>query len=253
MESKKVCVVTGGSKGLGYEICREMVEKGFRVINVDKELPDNTETTLPKILNFQADISSEESINEFKERLGDFGVDRIDILINNASKNDVCWFEELTLERFMSVIDVNIKGYFLVTHTLLPLIKKGEGQGTIVNVASHSAWKPMTAETAYNMSKSAQLMMSKQLAREFSKLGYKTTVFCVSPNKLAGTPMSDKMDWEASVVRGWDYHQNRKIQVEKLLAKEETDPKRLAEYMAFLLEKKERHKYLTGCNMEYGD
>lgn len=254
---KKVCLVTGGSNGLGLELCKGMLMRGFRVINIDIEDP---EEKMGEFLSegddyhyFEADTTCEEELKEAKEEIESLVAQKIDVLVNNASANDVCWFEDLSTEDFMRIIDVNIKGYFLVTKTFLPMVKRGEGEGAIVNIASHSAWKPMTAETAYNMSKAAQLMMAKQLAREFSKLDYGTTVFALSPNKMEGTPMSEKLDRKAAHVRGWSFKENRKKQVDKLLAKEETDPKVVADVLCYILENKKRHKYLTGCNLEFGE
>ena len=94
-------------------------------------------------------------------------------------------------------------------------------------------------------------IMTKQMARELTRR-HGITVFSISPNKLKGTEMSNAIDAEVVRTRGWSMEEAQKYQLAGLLSGEETDPKQVAEFVAYLLQDKDHHKYLTGCDIQYG-
>lgn len=171
----------------------------------------------------------------------------VDILINCAGVNRLDWIPNLQEEDWDQVMDTNAKGIFLCTQALLPKLRGG----TILNIISNAARVPMTASLAYNASKAAAEMMTKQMARELFKT-HQITVFGISPNKLKGTPMSIEVDRRVGEVRGWPPEYVREYQLASIPIGEETDPATLAEFIAFLLSTKERHRYLHGCIIPYG-
>jgi NAD(P)-dependent dehydrogenase (short-subunit alcohol dehydrogenase family) len=124
-------------------------------------------------------------------------------------------------------------------------------KGTILNIVSNASHMPMTTSLAYNASKGAAHIMTLQMARELSK-AHGITVFGISPNKLRGTEMSKDIEDQVVALRGWTPEYAKQYQLASLLAGEETDPDALAEFVAFLLSSKQRHKYLTGCILPYG-
>jgi len=107
----------------------------------------------------------------------------------------------------------------------------------------------MRCSAAYNASKGAALILTKQLARELSP---DITVFSISPNKLAGTGMSDSIDKQVCETRGWTLEEAQKYQLQGLLTGEETPVANLVNFISFLLATKGNHKYLTGCDIPYG-
>jgi NAD(P)-dependent dehydrogenase (short-subunit alcohol dehydrogenase family) len=126
-----------------------------------------------------------------------------------------------------------------------------KNEGTIVNIVSNAAHMPMTCSLAYNASKAAAHIMTLQLARELTKK-HNITVFGIAPNKLSGTGMSDAIDEQVVATRGWSKEYAQEYQLNGLLTGEETPPTQLAEFMAYLLQSKQHHKYLTGCILPYG-
>ncbi|MCI0552902.1 MAG: SDR family NAD(P)-dependent oxidoreductase, partial [Anaerolineae bacterium] len=146
-----------------------------------------------------------------------------------------------------AVLDTNARSIFLVTKHLHHYMRGG----TILNIISNASHMPMTGSLAYNASKGAAAIMTKQLARELKKT-HDITVFGISPNKLAGTDMSEYIDERVLKMRGWTEEQAKKYQLDALPAGEETDPLVLADFVAFLLSQKDRHKYLAGCIIPYG-
>jgi NAD(P)-dependent dehydrogenase (short-subunit alcohol dehydrogenase family) len=171
-------------------------------------------------------------------------------LINCAGINGNFWFEDCAVSDWDRIMNVNVRAPFLMAQLLLSKISRANG--TILNIVSNAARVPMRCSTAYNASKSAALMMTMQLARELTRK-FNITVFSVSPNKLSGTEMTKYVDKNIPNLRGWSDEQALKYQLDALTTGKETDPNTLAEFIAFLLSKKERHFYLSGCDLHYGN
>ena len=93
--------------------------------------------------------------------------------------------------------------------------------------------------------------MTLQLARELTKK-HGITVFGIAPNKLRDTGMSRSIDEQVVATRGWTAEYAHQYQINGLLSGEETDPEQLADFVAYLLQSKNHHKYLTGCILPYG-
>jgi len=152
---------------------------------------------------------------------------------------------------FLSVAQVAIsvyaKGIFKMSQWALSSL--GKTKGTIVNIVSNASHMPMRCSAAYNASKGAAHILTLQLARELSP---DVTVFGISPNKLAGTGMSRDIERQVCEQRGWTPEQAAKYQLAALLPGVETPPERVAEFIAFLLSDRERHRYLAGCVIPYG-
>ena len=218
-------LVTGSSNGLGKAIVDALRANGHTVIeyDIDRGLD---------VLDPHLD-----------------GIESIDVLINNAGVNGIDMLENLQEELWDKVVNTNAKGIFKMSQACLRMLIKSKG--TIVNIVSNAAHMPMTSSLAYNASKGAALIMTKQMARELTRR-FGITVFSVSPNKLKGTNMSNAIDAEVVRTRGWTMEEAQKYQLQGLLAGEETDPVVLADFIAYLLQNKRNHKYLTGCDLQYG-
>lgn len=221
-------LVTGSGAGLGKAIAAALKRDGHDVFEFDRKKgndvckPNNTYGQCPE---------------------------RLDILINCAGINKTAWLEDLPDEQWDEVMGVNAKGIFKMTQWALPELVKT--RGTVLNIVSNASHMPMTTSLAYNASKGAAHIMTLQLARELSKK-HGITVFGISPNKLRGTEMSKDIEDQVVALRGWTREYAEQYQLNALLAGEETDPAQLAEFIAFLLSNKPRHKFLTGCILPYG-
>lgn len=218
-------LVTGALSGLGALLVEELEADGHTVYQYDHK-------------------------NGFDVRYPDLcGITHLDVLINNAGVNRIAMLEDFAVEDWDHVMGVNAKGIFKMAQACLPLLK--ESRGTVVNVVSNASHVPMTASLAYNASKGAAHIMTLQLARELTKR-WGITVFGVSPNKLEGTGMSRDIESQVVRTRNWTPEQAREYQLNALLTGEETPPRLVAEFIAFLLATKERHKFLSGCIIPYG-
>lgn len=238
LSRRPVVIVTGAASGLGAAIVHAL-----------KRLDEN-KTKRFTICEFDsANGDDVRSPGDIAAQLRALDEDRLDILINCAGINRIQWLEAVTEAEWDEVLDVNAKGIFMMTRACLPLLK--ESRGTVLNIVSNASHMPMTCSAAYNASKGAAHILTLQLARELTRK-WGITVFGVSPNKLSGTAMSRSIDEQVVATRGWTLAQARQYQLANLLAGAETPPERCAEFIAFLLSSKERHRYLTGCILPYG-
>lgn len=221
-------LVTGAGAGLGAAIAAKLIEDGHTVFPFDRK--EGLDVRWPEIAMARPPVG-------------------LDVLINCAGVNWTNWLENVTDADWDEVMDVNAKGIFKMTQWCLPqLIATG---GTIVNIVSNAAHVPMTCSLAYNASKAAAHIMTLQLARELTKR-YGITVFGVAPNKMAGTEMSADIERQVVEQRGWTPEEARQYQLNALLSGAETPPAIVAEFIAFLLLHKERHRYLSGTVIPYG-
>lgn len=220
-------LVTGSASGLGEMIYEELVQQGHEVYGYD--------------------MVQGHDVRDPQGTYGDPPVG-LDVLINCAGVNRINWLPNVSDEEFNLVMDTNAKAIFnMAQWAVEELLKTG---GTILNIVSNAAHVAMRSSLAYNMSKAAALMATKQLARELTSQGI--TVFSVSPNKLRGTGMSDDIDQQVMKTRGWTMEEAQRYQLAGLLTGEETDPQVVAEFVAYLLKDKRTHKHLSGCDMQCG-
>ena len=231
-------VITGASSGLGKAIAEKM----------QYQLPVGTNITNWS-LDRGVDVTDAASIQNIglpmlPQSDGDL---KIDFLINCAGINHINFIPDLLEANWDAVMNTNAKGIFLTTKALLPWMKGG----TILNIVSNASHMPMTSSLAYNASKGAAEIMTKQMSRELIKT-HNITVFGISPNKLKNTGMSAYIDNKVQELRGWTAEEARNYQLASLPAGTETDPETLAEFIAFILSSKERHRYFAGCIIPYG-
>lgn len=176
-------------------------------------------------------------------------LDKVDVLINCAGINRIAWFEDVDNELWEQTLSTNAMGIWKMTKHYLDALRAAKG--TVLNIVSNASHMPMRCSLAYNASKGAAHIMTLQMARELYGT-HGITVFGISPNKLSGTGMSDDIDQQVMATRGWTEEQARDYQRLGLAIGEETDVTTLAEFIAFLVSSKQRHKFLHGCVIPYG-
>ena len=222
-------LITGSGKGLGAALAVKLTNEGHTVWEYD--IADGNDVRDPHFVGKLAEMET------------------LDVLINNAGVNLIDWLENFEEDQWDTVMDVNAKGIYMMTRALLP--KLIASKGTVLNIVSNAAHMPMTCSLAYNASKGAAHIMTLQLAREMTKK-HGITVFGIAPNKMSGTGMSDSIDDQVVATRGWTKEYAQQYQLAGLLTGEETPPRAVADFVAYLLQDKEHHKYLTGCILPYG-
>ena len=154
--SGHVAVVTGAAQGNGLGIANALYEAGAAVIAADirfTETDTDEKTLLEGIDKVIMDVTKEEDVKKvFSEIADKYG--KLDILCNNAGiiyKNPV---DKLELDRFESVIDINLIGTVICTKQAVPYMKQA-GWGRIVNISSSQAFLTSETYSAYSASKAA--------------------------------------------------------------------------------------------------
>ena len=127
--SKKKVVVTGGTRGIGLAIATKLQHDGHEVLVTSTK---NNGGLDKNFLYHQADFSTISAINEFANFLKSYSPD---ILINNAGINMISPFEEITLESFLKIQQVNVTAPFCLSQAVLSNMKKNHW-GRIINIAS---------------------------------------------------------------------------------------------------------------------
>jgi sorbose reductase len=192
MLTGKKAVVTGGARGIGQSIAIAFAEAGADVVVFD--LLDGSETVAKvKALGHDSfsiviDVTDEKAVDEaFAEVVKRFST--VDVVFNNAGICIDKKAEEMTLQEWNKVIDVDLTSQFLVARAAgRIMIKSGKG-GSIVNTASmsgHIVNFPQE-QCAYNAAKAGVMHLTKSLAMEWAK--YNIRVNSISPGYV-GSPMS---------------------------------------------------------------
>jgi NAD(P)-dependent dehydrogenase (short-subunit alcohol dehydrogenase family) len=186
----KFAVVTGGASGIGKATAERFMEEGAKVAIIDvsqrlgeEALSEMRERGFEPIL-LVGDVTASSDVRRMVgEILGRFG--RIDVLFNNAGILVEGTVEEVTEEDWDRIMAVNVKGVFLMTKEIAPLMVK-QGSGVIVNTASCSGLVGDRGAIAYNTSKGAVVLMTKCLALDYALKNVR--VNCVCPGEIE-TPM----------------------------------------------------------------
>jgi 3-oxoacyl-[acyl-carrier protein] reductase len=191
-ELEGVALVTGGGRGIGAGIARELAEAGMKVA-VSARTREQVEEVAREIggLAVVADVSSpgdaEAMVAEVERELGP-----IDLLVNNAGipgwEVEPAW--EARPEDWWHVFEVNVLGAYLVARAVIPgMIERGRGR--IVNTGSGSGYLPGQKSTAYAGSKAALYRLMEGLSLQLEPHGI--PVFTISPG-LVKTEMTERFD-----------------------------------------------------------
>jgi NAD(P)-dependent dehydrogenase (short-subunit alcohol dehydrogenase family) len=155
-------LVTGAARGLGLAFARHLASEGATVLGADL-LETDTEFPLVRV-----DVTDPRSLTEaVRDELGG-----LDALVNNAAvvalERRPFW--DISEEEWDRVMSVNVKGVWLTTRAVLPLLREAGG-GAIVNVASEVAFSGSTGLAHYVASKGAVVSLTRALARELAPDG----------------------------------------------------------------------------------
>jgi len=176
----RVAIVTGAASGFGAEISRHYVAEGAKVVVADMneqgakavaaELGDSA-------IAVKCDVSKSAEVNNLvAETIRKFG--KVDIAVNNAGythKNrPLLEVDEATFDR---MFDVNVKSIFLMTHAVVPEMRKN-GKGVIINIGSVSGIRPRPGLVWYSASKAAANLMSKAMAVELGPDNIRVNAIC---------------------------------------------------------------------------
>ena len=211
----KTALVTGGSRGLGLQMAHALGEAGARIMLSSRKAGDLEEAAADLQAAgidarwIAADCSREEDIRKLAdgtmERMGD-----IDILVNNAGAAWGAPAEDHPVEGWDKVMNLNVRGYFILSQHVAKRSMIARKKGRIINIASIAGLggnPPDMTTLAYNTSKGAVITFTQALACEWGKYGITVNAICPGffPSKMTHATLDrigvDKLAGNAPLKR----------------------------------------------------
>ncbi|MBI3136898.1 MAG: SDR family oxidoreductase [Bacteroidetes bacterium] len=230
MKYLKIALVTGAANGIGKAIARRLTTENYTTIlvDIDRENGEKMAATLgERALFMECNICDEKSVEALFARIKN-EYSRIDVLVNNAGiiRDNMIW--RMPAEEFDSVIDINLKGTWLMCKQAA-IMMRPLNSGRIINISSR-AWLGNRGQSNYAASKAGVIGLTRVLALELGANGI--FVNAIAPG-LIDTPLTQKLPAD---VR------------EKLIDAQPTKtmgkPEDIAQAVAFLCD--ERTQFITG-------
>lgn len=182
----KSAVVTGGSKGLGLAMAYGLASAGCNVMIVNRHADEGQSAAFDlgklypvKVVSFACDVTNQNQTEVMARYAGDqFG--KIDILINSAGINIRGPIEDLSLDDFNKVMNVNVTGTWLACRAFVPHMKANH-YGRIINLASTLGLVGLGNRTPYASSKGAIVQMTRTLGLELASNNICVNAICPGP------------------------------------------------------------------------
>lgn len=203
MLKDQIAIVTGASRGIGKEIALKLAEQGVKLalIGSSEQVTQTAEELKNKgfshVLPIQADVSNESEMQEVvRKTIEEYG--HIDILVNNAGVGFFKLTEEVTVEEWKKVFEVNVQGVFLGIKAVLPHMKERRS-GTIITISSDVGRYTIPNGAAYTATKYAVQGFSGSVAQEVREYGIR--VGTINPGMVdtffaeSTQGLPEKKDW----------------------------------------------------------
>lgn len=234
---KKVIIVTGGAKGIGYGICEVLAGEGAVPVILGRNDSDNQKAVRAieekggKAYAVVSELTAPEACaNAVAEVLKKFG--KIDGLVNNAGVNDGVSLENGSYERFVASINKSLTHYYLMAHLVLPELKKN--RGAIVNIGSKTSLTGQGGTSGYAAANGGRNALTREWAVELLPYDIRVNAVIVSE---CYTPQYAK--WIKTFP---DSKEKLKTITEKIpLEKRMTTAEEIANTVAFLLSDRSSH------------
>ncbi len=193
----QVALITGGGRGIGRAIARELGAAGATVAVTARSMDQLSETVAlieeadGQALAIAADVTDRLTMMRAVETI-ESNLGPIDLLVNNAGiGGPIGPLWEVDSELWWQTIDVNLHGVFLCTRVVLPgMVERGKGR--IVNIASHAGVHRWPQVSAYAVSKAAVIKFTENLAAETKRQG--VAVFAIHPGAVLVGPTAEVLE-----------------------------------------------------------
>ncbi len=198
-DNEKVAIVTGGARGIGLEICRELLDVGMAVTAVDISAENlekaQAELACDKFATVALDVTDSEGfeklVSDVVEKHG-----RVDVMVNNAGITRDNIVIMMSDEDWDLVLKVNLKSAFIGTREAGKVMMR-QRCGSIINMSSYSGLEGNRGQGNYAASKAGMIGMSKSAAKELAKRNVR--VNCICPGFIK-TEMTDAISQEAKDI-----------------------------------------------------
>jgi 3-oxoacyl-[acyl-carrier protein] reductase len=181
----RACIVTGGSRGIGFEVARQLRDEGAAVLLVGRG-EDALRAATQQLgaparwltLDVTAPDAGERAAVACLEHFG-----RLDVLVNNAGMSTVRSLEQLTDEEWQAYWEIHVMAPMRMMRACIPRMVEA-GWGRVVNVSSSSGKRPGQRNVAYSVTKAAELSLSRAYADVYARSG--VLINAVAPGPGAG-------------------------------------------------------------------
>jgi short-subunit dehydrogenase len=164
----KNIVITGTSRGIGFEIAKQFAENGHQVLALSRNSAPLSAINNKNITVLSVDISSSKDLNKVSDFVKNtWG--KVDVLINNAGKLINKPFTELSSEDFLEVYKVNVFAVAEITKLMIPFLQKGSHVVTISSMGGIQGSMKFPGLAAYSSAKGAVITLSELLAEEYKE------------------------------------------------------------------------------------
>ncbi len=204
----KVALVTGATKGIGFDVCKVLADAGADIAAVGRdaaglaEVKQAVEALGRKCVTIEADLASADGpVAAARTSLQSFGT--IDILVNNAGIALIDNLLEASIEDWDKTMAVNLRAPFLLARELAPKMI-AQRSGKIINISSQAGVVALDGHAAYSSSKGGLNMLTKTMTCEWAKHNIQSNAICptviltpmgeqVWGDPAKGKPMLDKL------------------------------------------------------------
>jgi NAD(P)-dependent dehydrogenase (short-subunit alcohol dehydrogenase family) len=177
--TRPVALVTGGASGIGAACCTRLGAEGFRLAVLDVDGEGAARAAGPDGIGVRVDVADaddvEQAVAQVLDRLG-----RIDVLVNNAGITGgptATRCHETPVETFDAVVGVNLRGPFLVSRAVLPVMLE-QRQGHVITIVSIAGMVAARGRCSYTASKGGALMLTKSIATDYAADGIRANAVC---------------------------------------------------------------------------
>jgi NADP-dependent 3-hydroxy acid dehydrogenase YdfG len=201
----KTAIVTGASKGVGLATVKHLLENGYRVIAVSRNLLKVSEIVSDNIEVYKLDITDSKSIEIFFEKYKDI---TLDLLVNNAGAgSSPTHIIDETPENFRIAYDINVTGPMYLSQLFVPCMEKSDSP-TIIFINSFGGKVPYPGGGNYTNAKRGQRGLIETMRLEFPQHGIKITEICPATidtqvekkdNALTAEDLAEAIFWVGSL------------------------------------------------------
>lgn len=195
MVKRKVCLITGGTSGIGLSTAKAMADGGYIVYEISRREQGND-----FVHHFQGDITDDRTLKPIVDKIIE-NEGHIDVLINNAGFGISGAVEFTQTSDAIRQFDVNFFGMVRMTKLVIPIMRR-QGYGRIINISSVAGTIPIPFQTFYSATKAAVNSYTMSLSNEVKAFGI--SVCCVQPGdiKTGFTAARQKCEQGDEVYKG---------------------------------------------------
>jgi NAD(P)-dependent dehydrogenase (short-subunit alcohol dehydrogenase family) len=214
--TNKRCLITGGTRGIGEATARLFEERGAEVVIIgrDRRRGEMIQKESKKIKYRQVDLENLDNVRAFLHWF-DSEYGRLDILINNASRDSRYTLLDIPMEEWDSMIKLNLTSPYLICKSAAQKMISQDTKGKIILVGAIQAFYPLERSFGYVATKGGLISMMKSMAVDLGKFGIQVIALLPGPIYIKDGEVPASLDQRAAPLLG---RMGRKDEVAKVLA-----------------------------------